>query len=74
MRQNLIVQIRDQVVLIRHGGVIVARLTRQEANHRARQVITGHWVGLVAQRAMEAAHQTSAGVGWAILPPRASRT
>jgi hypothetical protein len=74
VRQNVIVQIRDQVVLIRQGFRIVGRLTRQEANHRARQVITGHWVGLVPQRAVEAAHQTSAGVGWAMLPPRASRT
>ncbi len=58
--QNVMVQIRDQEVLIRQGGRIVARHTRQEANHRIRQVIAGHWVGLVPQRAIEAAHQTSA--------------
>jgi hypothetical protein len=40
--QNVMVQIRDQEVLIRQGGRIVARHTRQEANHRIRQVIDGH--------------------------------
>jgi hypothetical protein len=59
--QNVMVQIRDQEVLIRQGGRIVARHTRQGANHRIRQVIAGHWAGLVPQRAIETAHQTSAG-------------
>jgi hypothetical protein len=59
VRQNVIVQIRDQEVLIRQGGRIVARHTRQEANHRIRQVIAGHWAGLVPQRANETAHQTN---------------
>jgi hypothetical protein len=61
VRQNVMVQIRDQEVLIRQGGRIVARHTRQGANHRIRQVIAGHWAGLVPQRAIETAHQTSAG-------------
>jgi transposase len=55
--QNVMVQIRDQEVLIRQGGRIVARHTRQEANHRIRQVIAGHWAGLVPQRAIETGHQ-----------------
>ncbi len=58
--QNVMVQIRDQEVLIRQGGRIVARHSRQEANHRIRQVIAGHWAGLVPQRAIENTHQTSA--------------
>jgi len=49
VRQNVMVQIRDQQVL-----------TRQEANHRIRQVIAGHWAGLVPQRAIEAAQENSA--------------
>jgi len=53
--QNVMVQIRDQEVLIRQGGRILARHTRQEANHRIRQVIAGHWAGLVPQRVIEAA-------------------
>jgi hypothetical protein len=53
--QNVMVQIRDQEVLIRQGGRIVARHTRQGANHRIRQVIAGHWAGLVPQRVIEAA-------------------
>ena len=55
--QNVMVQIRDQEVLIRQGSRIVARHTRQEANHRIRQVIAGHWAGLVPQRAIETGHQ-----------------
>jgi transposase len=55
VRQNVMVQIRDQQVVIRQGGRIVARHTRQEANQRSRQVIAGHWAGLVPQRAIEAA-------------------
>jgi hypothetical protein len=38
----------------------VVRHSRQEANHRIRQVIAGHWVGLVPQRAIEAAQENSA--------------
>jgi len=38
VRQNVTVQIRDQQVLIRQGGRIVARHTRQTANQRSRQV------------------------------------
>jgi hypothetical protein len=59
------VQIRDQQVLIRQGGRIVARHTRQAANQRCRQVIAGHWAGLVPQRAIEAAQagtNTNSGV------------
>jgi len=43
-------------VLIRQGGRIVARHARQNANQRSRQVIAGHWEGLIPQRAIEAAH------------------
>ena len=57
IRQNVMVQIRDQQVLIRQGGRIVARHSRQVANQRSRQVISGHWAGLVPQRAIEAAAQ-----------------
>jgi transposase len=60
VRQNVMVQIRDQQVLIRQGGRIVARHTRQAVNQRSRQVIAGHWAGLVPQRAIEAAQVTSA--------------
>lgn len=56
VRQNVTVQIRDQQVLIRQGGRIVARHARQNANQRSRQVIAGHWEGLIPQRAIEAAH------------------
>lgn len=65
VRQNVTVQIRDQQVLIRQGGRIVARHSRQAANQRSRQVIAGHWAGLVPQRAIEAAQagsSTHAGV------------
>lgn len=59
IRQNVMVQIRDQQVLIRQGGRIVARHSRQVANQRSRQVISGHWAGLVPQRAIEAAQGES---------------
>jgi transposase len=65
VRQNVTVQIRDQQVLIRQGGRIVARHSRQAANQRSRQVIAGHWAGLVPQRAIEAAQagtNTNSGV------------
>jgi hypothetical protein len=55
VRQNVTVQIRNQQVLIRQGGRIVARHSRQAANQRSRQVIAGHWEGLIPQRAIEAA-------------------
>jgi transposase len=55
VRQSVTVQIRDQHVLIRQGGRIVARHSRQAANQRSRQVIAGHWAGLVPQRAIDAA-------------------
>ncbi|MCX5930577.1 MAG: IS21 family transposase [Cyanobacteria bacterium] len=57
VRQNVMVQIRDQQVVIRQSGRIVARHSRQQANHRVRQVIAGHWAGLVPQRAIEQASQ-----------------
>jgi transposase len=62
VRQNVTVQIRDQQVLIRQGGRIAARHTRQAANQRCRQVIAGHWAGLVPQRSIEAA-QAGNGAG-----------
>ena len=54
VRQSVTVQIRHQQVLIRQGGRIVARHSRQAANQRSRQVIAGHWAGLVPQRAIDA--------------------
>jgi hypothetical protein len=46
-----------------NGGVpLVARHTRQAANQRCRQVIAGHWAGLVPQRSIEAA-QAGNGAG-----------
>jgi hypothetical protein len=50
VRQNVTVQIRDQQVLIRQGGRIVARHSRQVANQRSWQVIAGHWAGLVRRQ------------------------
>ena len=55
VRQNVMVQIRDQQVVIRQRGRIVARHTRQVANRRSRQVMAGHWEGLVPKRVMETA-------------------
>ena len=55
VRQNVTVQIRHQQVVIRQSGRIVARHSRQPANQRSRQVIAGHWAGLVPQRSIEAA-------------------
>jgi transposase len=57
--QNVMVQIRNQQVVIRQGGRIVARHTRVPANQRTRQVIAGHWAGLVPQRAIEAAQSSA---------------
>jgi hypothetical protein len=44
------VLVRDQQVLIRHGGRIVAEHGRLRPGSRSRQVIDGHWEGLVPQR------------------------
>jgi transposase len=55
VRQSVVVQIRDQQVVIRQGGRIVARHSRHPANQRSRQVIAGHWAGLVPQRVIEQA-------------------
>jgi hypothetical protein len=44
------VLVRDQQVLIRHGGRIVARHERLQPGSRRRRVIEGHWEGLVPQR------------------------
>jgi hypothetical protein len=57
VRQNVTVQIRHQQVVIRQSGRIVARHTRQEANQHSRQVIAGHWAGLVPQRSIDAAQK-----------------
>ncbi len=43
--------------LLKGEPISVAGHTRQAANHRIRQVIAGHWDGLVPQRAIEAAAQ-----------------
>ena len=50
VRQNVMVQIRDQQVLIRQRGRIVPRYTLQAAHQRSRQVVAGHWAGLVPLR------------------------
>lgn len=72
VRQNVTVQIRNQQVVIRQGGRIVARHTRQAANQRSRQVIAGHWAGLVPQRVIEATQAQRAG-GAAVIPLDAIR-
>ena len=48
-------------MVIRQGGRIMARHMRQPANQRSRQVIAGHWAGLVPQRAIEAASTLAPG-------------
>jgi hypothetical protein len=50
IRQRVSVLVRDQQVLIRHGGRIVARHERLQPGSRSRRVIEGHWEGLVPQR------------------------
>jgi len=50
IRQGVSVLVRDQQVLIRHGGRIVAEHRRLRPGSRSRQVIDGHWDGLVPQR------------------------
>ena len=50
IRQRVSVLVADQQVLIRHGGRIVARHGRLRPGSRSRQVIEGHWEGLVPQR------------------------
>ena len=44
------VQIRNQQVLNRKGGWIVTCQTRQAANQRCHQMVSGHWAGLVPLR------------------------
>jgi hypothetical protein len=55
VRQRVSVLVADQRVVIRYRGHEVARHQRQPANHRYRQVISGHWAGLLPQRALEQA-------------------
>jgi transposase len=50
IRQRVSVLVRDQQVLIRHGGRIVACHERLRPGSRGRRVIEGHWEGLVPQR------------------------
>jgi transposase len=47
LKQRVSVLLRDQQVLIRHGGRVVARHERVVANRRHRSVLRGHWDGLV---------------------------
>jgi hypothetical protein len=47
LKQRVSVLVRDQQVLIRHGGRVVARHQRLGANSRQRSVLPGHWDGLV---------------------------
>ena len=53
--QNVMVQIRDQQVVIRQRRRIVALHACQVANQRSRPVMAGHWEGLVSKRWMETA-------------------
>ncbi|MBD1193096.1 hypothetical protein [Vulcanococcus sp. Clear-D1] len=50
IRQRVSVLVRDQQVLILYGGRIVAEHRRQRPGSRSRQVIDGHWAGLVPQQ------------------------
>lgn len=50
IRQRVSVLVRDQQVLIRHGGRIVAQHERLRPGSRSRRVIEGHWEGLLPQR------------------------
>jgi hypothetical protein len=58
IRQRVSVLVRDQQVLIRHGGRIVAEHRRQRPGSRSRQVIDGHWEGLVPQRQQREAERS----------------
>lgn len=50
IRQRVSVLVRDQRVLIRYGGRIVAEHPRLRPGSRSRRVIEEHWQGLVPQR------------------------
>ena len=58
IRQRVSVLVRDQQVLIRHGGRIVAEHRRQRPGSRSRQVIDGHWEGLLPQRQQREAQRS----------------
>jgi hypothetical protein len=58
IRQRVSVLVRDQQVLIRHGGRIVAEHRRQRPGSRSRQVIDGHWEGLLPQRQQREAERS----------------
>jgi transposase len=58
IRQRVSVLVRDQQVLIRHGGRIVAEHRRQRPGSRCRQVIDGHWEGLLPQRQQREAERS----------------
>ena len=63
LKQRVSVLVRDQQVLIRHGGRVVARHERLGANSRQRSVLPGHWEGLVPPAA------GCAGAAPAVSPP-----
>lgn len=50
IRLRVSVLVRDQQVLIRYGGRLVAQHERLRPGSRSRRVIEGHWEGLVPQR------------------------
>ncbi|MFM7754435.1 MAG: IS21 family transposase [Cyanobium sp.] len=56
--QRLTVQIRDQTLLLRHRGRIVAEHRRAPANHRRRDVANGHWKGLLPAEQMRQAEES----------------
>jgi len=58
IRQRVSVLVRDQQVLIRYGGRIVADHKRQRPCSRSRQVIDGHWEGLLPPRQQREAQQS----------------
>jgi hypothetical protein len=58
--QRLTVQIRDQTLLLRHRGRLVAEHRRQPANHRRREVMRGHWQGLLPAERVQQAEESLA--------------
>ena len=82
LKQRVSVLLRDQQVLIRYGGRVVARHERVVANRRHRSVLRGHWDGLVpapqqdlAERSLPSADGASCvGSASAASPPCGSGT
>ncbi|MFN6132380.1 MAG: Mu transposase domain-containing protein, partial [Synechococcaceae cyanobacterium] len=58
IRQRVSVLVRDQQVLIRHGGRIVAEHRRQRPGSRSRPRRHGHWAGLLPERQQREAERS----------------